>query len=412
MPLDPSRTLRELAELRDLTGDEAGAQRLCWTPGWRRAREWMATKLAELPVAVSTDEAGNRWATLPGGSPALILGSHIDSVPDGGWLDGSLGLLAGLEVLRAFAEAGEPPVEIRLVDWADEEGARFGCSLFGSSAASGRLDVETAGRLHDREGRSLRDVLREHGVELAAAHECRARLAGAGAYLELHIEQGPILEQLGLPLGVVTGTFAAERHGVRFAGQSAHAGSTPMHQRRDAAAGAARLTLAVREEAARSGGVGTVGRITTHPGIPNVIAGRAEMTIDLRHPERAVLEAMSESLAAATRRIAREEGLESEQERMWHTEAIAFSEDLVELAAAAVTEVAGASHRMASGPLHDAAEMAASGIPAVMLFAQSLGGLSHTVEEDTRPEDIELAVVALHRLAMATADRLASEIAD
>src|SRR3954469_19538115 len=243
MPLQPSRTVDELRELRELTGDEDGAQRVAWTDTWERAREWLRGKLAGLSLEHELDEAGNQWFTLRGRSEqAVLIGGHMDSVPNGGWLDGCLNVLAGAEVLRRIAEDGEPPVTVRLVSWADEEGARFGRSLFGSSAAAGSMrDQDELRALTDREGVALPDALRAHGVELDSALHARSQLQGAAAYLELHIEQGPVLESLDLPLGVVLGTFGVERSRFTWRGQAAHAGSTPMDKRRDALAGAAKL---------------------------------------------------------------------------------------------------------------------------------------------------------------------------
>jgi hydantoinase/carbamoylase family amidase len=400
VPLDPSRTVAELRELARLTSDDAGAQRVCWTPVWTRARDWLSERLATLPVTVETDEAGNRWATLEGRSPRqLLIGGHLDSVPNGGWLDGALDVLAGLEVLRRIAADGVPPATVGLVDWADEEGARFGLSLFGSSAASGSLDLEVARQLRDRDGGAMPDVLAEHGVRFDHVKEAGRRLRDAAAYLELHIEQGPVLESLGRPLGVVTGTFAAERHEVTFRGQAAHAGSTPMHLRRDALAGAARLALAVRDFARAEKGVGTAGWIQARPGIPNIVPGACALTLDQRHASAAALARMLRATEEASRRIAAEEKLEVEWRRLWRIDPIEFHPELIELGEASAREVAGYCTRMASGPLHDAAEVARAGVPTVMLFVQSLRGLSHTPDEDTRPEHLELAVRALDRLA-------------
>jgi N-carbamoyl-L-amino-acid hydrolase len=401
--LDPARTVRELRELADLTSDGGGAQRVCWTPTWSRARDWLADRLAALPVRVETDEAGNRWATLEGRSPRrLLIGGHLDSVPDGGWLDGSLNVLAGLEVLRRIAADGVPPVTVSLVDWADEEGARFGLSLFGSSAASGSLDLENARGLRDQSGEAMPEVLANCGVRFDRVLDAGHRLRAASAYLELHIEQGPVLESMGLALGVVTGTFAAERHHITFAGQAAHAGSTPMHLRRDALAGAARLALAAREAARAEGGVGTAGWIQAQPGIPNIVAGSCALTLDLRHASAPALMRMLARCDEESRRIAGEENLTVEWRRLWRIDPIEFHPELVALGEASAIEVSGGCHRMASGPLHDAAEMARAGIPTVMLFVQSLRGLSHTPDEDTLPEHLELSVRALDRLAERT----------
>ena len=402
MGLSPERTVSELRELQELTGDENGAQRVAWTDTWERARAWLREKVGPTGAEEEVDEAGNQWFTLPGSSErALLIGGHIDSVPNGGWLDGCLNVLAGVEVLRRLAEEGTPPLTIRVVNWADEEGARFGRSLFGSSAAAGSMsDQDELRARRDAEGVALPDALAAHGVELDRALEARGQLAGAVAYLELHIEQGPVLESLDLPLGVVLGTFGVERHLVRFRGQAAHSGSTPMDQRHDALAGAAKLELEIREIAKRVGGgaVCTMGGVVTKPGIVTSVVETAECLLDQRHLDATWLAELLSNAEAASRRFAHEEGLEVEWEKIWSIEPIPFDDRLIELADEAVREVSGSSHRLPSGPLHDAAEVARAGIPTVMLFVQSLRGLSHTKLEDTKEEHLELAVQALDRL--------------
>src|SRR3989441_91248 len=276
MPLDPSRTVAELRELQELTGDENGAQRVAWTDTWERAREWLRGKVDGTGAEEEIDAAGNQWFTLRGGSEqALLLGGHIDSVPNGGWLDGSLNVMAGVEVLRRIADDGAPPSTVRLVNWADEEGARFGRSLFGSSAAAGSMaDQDELRTRRDANGIALPDALAEHGVDLDRALNARAQLENAAAYLELHIEQGPVLESLDLPLGVVLGTFGVERSRVTWRGQAAHAGSTPMDKRRDALAGAAKLALYIREIAAQVGAP-----VATRP------AARRRRSLPRGHPD-------------------------------------------------------------------------------------------------------------------------------
>ena len=408
MALDPSRTVAELRELQELTGDADGAQRVAWTDTWVRAREWLAERV---PLEAEVDEAGNQWWTLPARSEkAVLIGGHIDSVPNGGWLDGALNVVAGVEVMRRLAEEGEPATTVRLVNWADEEGARFGRSLFGSSAAAGSMaDQDELRTRRDAEGNALPDVLAEHGVDLDRALEARKQLENAAAYLELHIEQGPVLESLDLPLGVVLGTFGVERHQVTFRGQAAHAGSTPMDARRDALAGAAKLELEIREIAKRTGGgaVCTMGSVVTKPGIVTSVVETAECLLDQRHLDPATLASMLEAAKAGSERIAHEEDIEVEWERIWQIEPILFDDDLIELADESVHEVAGTSHRLPSGPLHDAAEVSRAGVPTVMLFVQSLRGLSHTKLEDTREEHLELSVQALDRLADRTIARVA-----
>jgi N-carbamoyl-L-amino-acid hydrolase len=406
VPLDPKRTVAELKELRELTGDADGAQRVAWTETWEQARGWLREKVAETGAAETIDAAGNQWFTLAGSSErAVLIGGHIDSVPNGGWLDGALNVVAGVEVLRRIATEGSPPVTIRLVDWADEEGARFGRSLFGSSAAAGSLaDQDELRQLVDANGVSLPDALAEHGVDLDRALEARSELASAAAYLELHIEQGPVLESLGRPLGAVLGTFGVERHRITWRGQAAHAGSTPMAERRDALAGAAKLALEIREIARRTGGdaVCTSGNVSCRPGIVTSVVETAEQLLDQRDLNRTRLAAMLAEAQAASERFAAEERIEVAWEKIWSIEPILFDETLLGYCDEAVTEVAGSPHRLPSGPLHDAAEVSRAGVPTVMLFVQSLRGLSHTKLEDTKEEHLELAVSALDRLAAKT----------
>jgi N-carbamoyl-L-amino-acid hydrolase len=409
MPLEPRRTIRELAELRSLTGDEHGAQRVAFTPTWQRARAWLRERFAGLPVEIHEDSAGNLWATLPGERPeALLIGGHIDSVPNGGWLDGCLNVLAGVEVLRRVHAqyGGRPPVTVRVVDWADEEGARFGRSLFGSSACSGSLDMDEARRLVDRDGVRLPDALAAVGIDFERVKDCGAELATAAAYLELHIEQGPVLLDLGLPLGAVLGTCGVERHAITFRGQAAHSGSTPMNRRRDAFAAASKMGTEIYSIAARHGGVCTIGSCTTKPGIVTSVVEECRITLDQRHLDSAALAAMLADARAAADRFAAEGGVEVAWERLWRIAPQPFDPALIDLADAAIRATCGASHRLPSGPLHDAAEVARAGVPTVMLFVQSLHGISHNKIEDTRAEHLELSVAALDRLADATVARI------
>src|SRR5256714_1648928 len=402
MGLNPARTVADLEELRKLTGDDNGAQRVAWTETWEKARDWLRGKVAETGAVEEIDAAGNQWFTLAGDSErALLIGGHIDSVPNGGWLDGALNVMAGVEVLRRIAEEGKPPVTVRLVNWADEEGARFGRSLFGSSAAAGSMaDQEELRQRHDAEGILLPDAISRFDVDLDTALDARSELENAATYLELHIEQGPVLESLDLPLGVVLGTFGVERHQVTFRGQAAHAGSTPMDRRRDALAGAAKLELEIREIAKRTGdgAVCTSGGVVCKPGIATSVVETAEQLLDQRHLDPAKLARMLEEARDASDRFAREEDVDVSWDRIWRIEPILFDEALVELADESIREIAGTAHRLPSGPLHDAAEVARAGVPTVMLFVQSLRGLSHTKLEDTREEHLELSVQALDRL--------------
>jgi hydantoinase/carbamoylase family amidase len=250
-------------------------------------------------------------------------------------------------------------------------------------------------------------VLREHGVDLDSALDARSQLASAVAYLELHIEQGPVLESMDLPLGVVLGTFGVERHQITWKGQAAHAGSTPMDKRRDALAGAAKLALEIRPIAAEvgEGAVCTSGGVVCKPGIVTSVVETAEQLLDQRHLKAESLARLLSLAKDASERFAREEDIEVAWERIWAIEPILFDEQLVELADESIREVSGTSHRLPSGPLHDAAEVARAGVPTVMLFVQSLRGLSHTKLEDTKKEHLELSVRALDLLTSKTLER-------
>lgn len=403
MSLNPKRTIAELKELRALTGDEHGAQRVAWTDTWLKAREWFRSKLEGLPVEFHQDAAGNNWVTLRGESEqALLMGGHLDSVPNGGWLDGCLNVLAALEVLRGISEeyGGHPPITVRLVDWADEEGARFGRSLLGSSAFAGTYTIEADRGRTDREGVRLEDALRRCGVEIDRFPEATQEQKNAAAYLELHIEQGPVLERLGLPLGVVLGTKGVERHQITFHGQEAHSGSTPMTARKDALAAAAKLALEIRPIAMKHpDAVCTMGSVKTFPGIVTAVVGRCECTLDQRDLDANILAQMLAEAREASERFAKEENCTVEWSRIWNIEPIPFHPHLIELCDEAIREVAGVSHRLPSGPLHDAAEVARAGIPTVMMFVQSLYGISHNKIEDTKEEHLELAVRAFDQLA-------------
>ena len=407
MPLlDPKRTVAELKELRALTGDNDGAQRVAFTEKWLTARAWLRGKLQGLPVEIAPDEAGNLWATLRGRSErTLIIGGHMDSVPNGGWLDGCLNVMAGVEILRRIHAQyrGRPPVTVRLVDWADEEGARFGKSLFGSSACSGSLAMDEARGLKDRDGITLPQALQNVGITFDEVKSCGRELAHAAAYLELHIEQGPVLLDRNLPLGAVLGTFGVERHAITFRGQAAHSGSTPMNRRKDAFLAAAKMSAEIYRIAERSGeGVCTIGSCTTKPGIVTSVVEECRITLDQRHLDAAALARMLAEARAASERFAQEGGVDVTWERLWQIEPRPFHPELIALCEAAIQETVGVSHRLPSGPLHDAAEMCGAGVPTVMMFVQSLHGISHNKIEDTKEEHLEQCVAAFDRLAEKT----------
>ena len=401
--LDSKRTIAELKDLRSFTADENGAQRVAFTKVWVETRAWLRKKLEAIPAEHHTDAAGNLWATLRGESDrALLIGGHMDSVPNGGWLDGCLNVLAGVEILRRIQSqySGKPPITVRLVDWADEEGARFGKSLFGSSACSGDLDMNEARALKDKNGVTLPDALKQVGVEFERVKESHAELKNAGAYLELHIEQGPVLLDLDLPLGAVLGTFGVERHAITFHGQAAHSGSTPMNRRKDAFLAAAKMSPEIYRIAERSnGGVCTIGSCTTKPGIVTSVVEDCRITLDQRHLDAPALARMLSEARDASVRFAREGNVTVAWERLWQIEPVPFNKDLVQMCADSIAETCGKIHRLPSGPLHDAAEVARAGVPTVMMFVQSLHGISHNKIEDTKEEHLELCVKAFDKLA-------------
>jgi hydantoinase/carbamoylase family amidase len=398
--VDAERVIADLRELDRRTGGPGGARRVCWGAEWRAARAFLGELLAEIGVEPELDEAGNLWAYLEGeAEPAVAVGSHVDSVPDGGWLDGALGEMAAVGVLRGWAASGGRPARtLALVDWADEEGARFGRSLFGSSAVAGTLVPEELEGLRDADGESIASVLAENDVDLSRAPVAASRRERLASYLELHIEQGPVLEAEGLTTAAVSGCAGVERHRFRIEGQASHAGTTPMDRRRDAGLAAAQAALWIEEIPERQGGVATTGALRLSPGIPTAVAGTAELLVDLRNPDAEALARMLDTAGDAAARAASERGCEVSSERVWRIEPIAFDQRLVEAARESCREVSGSDRVLVSGALHDAAEMARV-LPAAMIFCPSIGGISHAAEEDTAEEDLAVAIEAFGGLA-------------
>lgn len=418
-PATGKRVIHDLQELRRLTSDEhGGAQRVAWTKTWRRARAWLQAKLRqELKLSTTRDGAGNLWATLPGASKqSVVVGSHLDSVPSGGWLDGALGVVAGLEVLRRHAAAGTPPVTLHLVDWADEEGARFGRSLAGSAASAGTLNAKKElAHLVDRNGVKLPDALAGNGVHLAEMKSASRffKALDCRSYLELHIEQGPVLESLKKPTGVVLGTMGVERYLLRFQGQAAHSGAAPIHLRKDAFLAAAQFALATRDIAEAHSGptprtrvVATCGVVKVEPNFVTAVPGSAEISIDLRALDGKVLKRMLAASKKAAAAAAKAHQVEVTWSPLLHITPRPFDETLMGFARKAVKAAAGSVPELPSGPLHDASEMAGV-VPTAMIFAQSSPGISHTRIEDTPLPALDTSIRAFLGLVEQTVAHLA-----
>ncbi len=393
----PARVVADLRALADRTGGPEGSRRLAWTPEWLEARALLRESVTGLPVEVDTDEAGNLWVVLRGERPdTLVVGSHLDSVPKGGWLDGALGVMAGLELVRSLAAEGTPPVTVALVDWADEEGARFSRSLFGSAACVGTLDVDVLRGLTDKEGGKLPEILAEHGVDIDHLDGARTRMQDVKAYVEVHIEQGPVLESMGKGICTVTGTKGIERERLVFRGQAAHAGTMPMEMRRDSFRAASRFALAIAEIGERHQGVTTVGHAQCWPGVVTAVAGETRITMDMRHIDAGELQAMFDEAHEAAAAAAEAEGCTVEWEHIFRIPPMPFHPLLLDAARESVRDVEGHDVELPSGALHDASEMARV-VPTVMIFSSSTNGLSHTKEEDTPVEHLHMAADAFDR---------------
>lgn len=399
-PVDPLRTTSDLDALHALSHDGAGVQRVAWTPVWRSARELFCDRAREIPgVRLHQDAAGNNHATLQGAGPGtLVLGSHLDSVPDGGNLDGGYGVLAALEVLRALAGQPTPPtLSVRVTDWADEEGARFGRSLFGSAAVTGALDVAALRGLRDQDGATAADVLSEYGVDLERLDAAHETMTDVVSYLELHIEQGPVLDEAGEHLAAVTGSLGVERHRVTVRGTASHAGS-PLALRHDPVAAVAAFLLAARRIAVARDGLVTCGILEARPATPTAVPETVTLSIDARHDDADELSALWGELESALVECCLAESVQGQTEPVWRTAPVGFDPGVVDLAAAVVRAATGGERRLVSGPLHDACEMSRAGVPTAMLFVPSIGGISHAPGERTAIEDLHAGVRALAAL--------------
>jgi allantoate deiminase len=378
--------------------DEPGRiTRLYGTPAHRAASEALAGWMSAAGMSVERDAVGNVIGRLDGerhDAPPLMLGSHFDSVRDAGRWDGTLGVLAAIAVVERLQAGGRRlAVPLEVVAFADEEGTRFGSAFLGSAVLSGRFDPAELERV-DADGVSLGDAIRAYGGDPTSLD---AAARPAGAYVEVHIEQGPVLDDGGVALGVVTAIVGQTRAALRFSGVAGHAGTVPMERRNDALCAAAELVLAA-EELAREAPplVATVGRLTAAPGAPNVIPGASELSLDVRHPDDAEREAAISRLRARARQAAEARAVTLDWEELLDQPAVPCDRDLSDRLAQAVEAVSAPPTRLPSGAGHDAAVMATVA-PVAMLFVRCAGGVSHHPDESVAAADVALAVDALAR---------------
>jgi N-carbamoyl-L-amino-acid hydrolase len=400
--------INALARFGALPG--GGVTRMCWSPPHEEARTWLLGELRSAGLEAWVDPAGNIFGgTGIGGlspeKPVVLTGSHIDTVPEGGILDGALGVLAGLECLQTIRESGARHARpLAVAAWSDEEG-RYG-SLFGSRAFCGLLDVVRLDEMASVDGVRLVDAMARAGFDAHRAPQARVPPGAVNAYVELHIEQGPRLEEAGIPIGVVEAIVGVRRSRVIFHGQADHAGTTPMERRRDAFLAAADYALRVREHVVTRGSKASVtnfGVVHVHPGASNIVPGRAELVHEMRDPDVAVLERLAGECVALAREVAGTRQLRVEIQPMSATTPALCSPRVQ-----AVTEKVCATLGLATRRLYSAAGHDAQNLTRVtdsgMIFIPSLGGRSHRVDEMSDWQAIERGTNALLHTLLALAD--------
>jgi hydantoinase/carbamoylase family amidase len=391
----------DLEELSRIGADpKGGLRRLAWTEEEFAAKAWVAGKLRELGLDPQPDAAANLWAELPGGEgPALVVGSHLDTVPQGGAFDGALGVLAAVEVARVLLESGRPlRRRVRLVAFTDEEGARFGTGLFGSSVVAGLLPVEEVLERTDAQGVTLAQAMRQRGYRPSALSQAQERLEGVACYLELHIEQGPRLWRRGEPAAVVPVITGIRQRRYVFVGEANHAGTTALEDRRDALLPASRLVQAVREAAAqeRGGAVATVGMVDVEPGAANVVPGRVTMSVEVRSPDPQVMERVFARVDTAAQEAAAQARVELGVDEVHHVAPATMDGRLRELLHAMARDMGRDVPDLVSWAGHDAGALATR-VPAAMVFVPSQDGVSHAPGEYTPPEYIGYGLTMLTR---------------
>lgn len=403
---DAECVISDLKELEKLTADENGAQRVAWTPVWDLAREWFIKKMKLEGADVIVDSAYNLFAKVQGETDdAICIGSHLDCVPNGGWLDGALGVVAAMGIVKKYGIHGHKPRKtIYATCWADEEGARFGRSCIGSSAVSGNLDIEEAAELKDNNNITFSQALKRYGLKISDFPKAKKEFLDkkVSNYLELHIEQAPVLESKRKSVACVSGICGCERDYITFIGQRAHSGC-PISMRHDAFLTAAQAALDFRKIGLKytegeKYGYCTVGKVNVIPGVVTIFPGTCTISLDQRHIDKGILKKMNDEAYEACKQTAKSNGVQFKVQKVWSNPPTIFNKKLIELCKQAVMEETGDSLEMYSGPLHDAAEIAKF-VPSVMMFVQSKNGLSHCKEEDTNENDLIHGISAFFNLA-------------
>ena len=372
----------------------------------RRAHELVKDWMGEAGMTVARDNVGNLRGRYQGlGERTLLLGSHLDSVRDAGKYDGPLGVITAIAAVQRLHDEGRRlPFAIEVIAFADEEGLRYGSTYLGSRAVAGRFDARDLQRV-DADGIAMGDAIRAFDGDPDRIAE--DSLAGREllGYVEVHIEQGPVLEARGLPVAVVSAIAGQSRSEIELTGMSGHAGTVPMDGRRDALAGAAELVLAVEAAAATQAGmVATVGKLSVEPGVANVIPGRALLTLDARHPDDRVRVEFVEAMLARARDLARRRRLSIEVRSISENAAVRCSPRLVALLSQAIKGLGQRPLELASGAGHDAVVMSAL-TDVGMLFVRCKGGVSHNPAESVTTEDVEVALDVLSRFLELLAKR-------
>ncbi len=408
--VDGSRLWKRLSELAEIGRQDAGGvARLSFTPEERAAKDLVASYMGEAGLSVREDAAGNLFGRREGrdpGAPAVLVGSHVDSVPNGGDFDGPLGVLGGIEVLQTMEERGvetERPVEV--VAFTDEEGARFSLGMIGSRALTAALSREDL-RQEDRDGVSVAEAMRDAGLDPDRIGEAAREPGSLAAYLELHIEQGKVLENEDLPVGVVTGIAGPVWLRLSFTGEAGHAGTTPMEGRRDALAAAAEVASIVEEEAASTGStVGTVGQIEARPGGINIIPGQVDLSLDLRDIDEAARDVVEARIRGRAKEVCERRGVELAFEELQRLPPAPCSEEVRAEISSACEENGMRPVSLPSGAGHDGMHVVGL-CPMGMVFVRSRDGVSHNPKEWSSREDCEAGCEVLYSAVLSLAGKI------